>query len=1774
MTHGGPYFHKDLVKVGTVNKHTDIPIPFYLKSLAWLQIGVQVLFPLVCTLAPASAGAATQKPIASQVATELYILQPGESAASVARKYNMSLASLRAMNQSRAFAQGFDSVHTGDTVAVPLAPLSADKWNTQDSLSSEKEAQVQKWASLASRTGAFLSTNPDGDAASSMARGMATGEASGRLQQWLSQFGTARVQLNADKNFSLENSELDLLIPWYEKENKLLFTQTSLHETDDRLQSNIGAGLRWFNEGYMLGGNTFLDYDWSRAHARLGVGAEYWRDFLKLSANSYLRLTGWKNSKDIEDYEERPANGWDLRAEGWIPTLPQLGGKLTYEQYYGQEVALFGKDNRQSDPYALTAGLSYTPVPLVTFNVDQRQGKAGEKATQFGVQLNYQFGMPWQQQISPDAVGSMRSLAGSRYDLVDRNNNIVLEYRKKEVIRLQTADLLAGYAGEQKSLNVSVNAKNGLDRIEWAAPSLLAAGGQILKESEGSYSVILPGWQPGEQGVNTYTVGGIAFDKKGNASERAETQVTVTQAAISVNSSSLTPTEAVLTANGTAQQVFVLKVNDKDGSPVDIAADEIVVKTQAQQARSSHKAGIKPQGNVGHSLTAFTRRAAGEYVATLTAGTMAEMFTMTPVARNMNLAAANVAISADSTTAHVGELSVVHDKAKADGKDQNQLSVVVIDGEGNKVPSQIVNLAASDGAIIAKSVTTDSKGEAAVPLTHIRSGEVTVTAGFEGSESKTAKVVFVADEGSAQVTSGNLAITPEISSANGKAEKTVSVLVTDAKNNPVPNVTVALSASNNAKLKDASLKTNAQGEATTSLTSLTAGVAQVTVQVNKHSVTKDTMFTGNSDKASVVQVTPANPPYTADGTSVVTFSALINDDNGNPLPNIAVDWKSDRDSKDVKFGALQTVTDDQGIAKTDVTSTRAYAVSITAFTNASSKTADLITFVADSTKGLVARLVSDKPAIVADGTDSATITAKIADSLGNPLPNISVALSANGGATLTPVGPNTDQNGVMKATLVTKKAGSILITAGLANGQKETLSVEATADTSSWKITSVKPDTNSFVAGDAKGVTYSATVTDGFGNKLSDVVVSWQLKGASESFEPTSRTNAEGVAVTTVKSNTAGTLMMEAWLDMGNHLQAGAVEVKAAAIDLTKSSFGADKTTIGADGKEKSILTVALKDSYDNAIVGKTITLGGGSALSGFNLSKVVDNKDGTYTSEATSTSKGKVTLSASSEGKQIGSPIDVVVGAVTLDLRFDNAQQQAVYTRNYTKSQSVRGIPDGLTQHWSSSAPDIASVDSEKGTVTLLKSGEANITVTTPGSEQYNPAMASYNLVVDKAQPGMSAESGSLVTAEWADGKNYTVKAKFSNADAATTLTPKYVSDNTSVVTVDGEGALKAIKPGETTVTFTTPETEQFYGETVEVSYVLKKASLNIVFSRSEIKMTDEQSFTLQQPGRTIPSDAQTVWESSDSSVVSLSKSGAVQGNVSKGQSRLTLNIAANEYYNASVGHYDVMIYSKPSISMGTISYTSKGSTSSSGSWKPLYTTDGFSVTWSADTSNKFTAPESVVITLKNSDGSTLLSSTEYSPSGSMTTQFAPLRNFWGKSIRVELLAKGYGGLEASASSGSLITVSTPTIDDIKPFISGTTSVYTTYQNGAATTYCRGAVTSNAVDWRGKGRIDINLNGKTLIAPIKATLSGVIPQFGGGAQTFAELSESGDASNQRDPLSYDALQQDCWMDHERTFNSKVSITFDGRSEDTTVFSVGISGNSQSAANKGQNWHL
>lgn len=309
------------------------------------------------------------------------------------------------------------------------------------------------------------------------------------VQDFLGRFGKAQLQFNLSDKGSFDNVNLKLFSPWYDTDSTLIFTQLSFQEYEhNRRIGNFGIGQRWdvADNKWLLGYNVFLDHDFQRSHNRLGIGAEAWSDYMKLAVNYYHPLSDWKDSKDFDDYLERAAKGYDVRFQGYLPQYPHLGGSLMYEKYFGDKVALFGKDNLQKNPSALTFGVDYTPVPLFTIKAEHKHGQDSKKATNAQLTLDYRIGVPLKDQLDPDMVQLARSLKGSRYDLVDRNNYIVLEYKDKKMtvdLGLEAVQLIEGH-----SYGVTIGAHNvkGLSKLTWSGDMLdIDAGGGFLCSNVG-----------------------------------------------------------------------------------------------------------------------------------------------------------------------------------------------------------------------------------------------------------------------------------------------------------------------------------------------------------------------------------------------------------------------------------------------------------------------------------------------------------------------------------------------------------------------------------------------------------------------------------------------------------------------------------------------------------------------------------------------------------------------------------------------------------------------------------------------------------------------------------------------------------------------------------------------------------------------------------------------------------------------------------------------------------------------------------------------------------------------------------------------------------------------------------------------------------------------------------------------------------------------------------------------------------------------------------------
>lgn len=597
-------------------------------------------------------------PVSSVFATEFvngvevkpYRLQAGETIHSIAPQYNLTVEELKTLNQMRRFTRTFETLSAGDEINVPrtCTVKTIDKNSTEKKQANGSDNEMENWLSQTA-PGFFeaMNTQSPKEYLFAQAKSMAVAKASSTVENWLNQYGTAQIAIQPADKLSQSTLSADMLLPIYQNPDWLVFTQLGGRNLDERTTLNLGVGVRRFSEQWMYGVNTFYDVDITGHNRRVGVGGELSADYLRFSANGYLRLNNWHQSRDLEDYDERPANGFDITTSGWLPSYPQLGGKLKYEQYFGDEVALKDKDNRSKAPNAMTVGMNYTPFPLVTLGADWRKGKDIDDL-QLQAQLNYSFGIPWDEQVSSGAVANLRTLSGNRMALVERNNNIVLEYRKQELISLALPQVIRGRGASLQLLSAILKAKYGAERIEWSMLSEFSAKGgkmQSVGKSLTAWQMRLPAWQAGT--TNTYTLSAIAWDGKGNASKPAYVKVIV-DAGLSSHNSRLTVGSGKL--NVTQSEALTLTIRDEQNVPITGLASLI----QLPFTFTTQKGGpsLSPSQS-GVKLAALKETAPGVYITTITVGKLAGTLTLNPQVDGINMSSTTVEVMAAPVGIHI-----------------------------------------------------------------------------------------------------------------------------------------------------------------------------------------------------------------------------------------------------------------------------------------------------------------------------------------------------------------------------------------------------------------------------------------------------------------------------------------------------------------------------------------------------------------------------------------------------------------------------------------------------------------------------------------------------------------------------------------------------------------------------------------------------------------------------------------------------------------------------------------------------------------------------------------------------------------------------------------------------------------------------------------------------------------------------------------------------------------------------------------------------------------
>ncbi|HCS6830111.1 Ig-like domain-containing protein [Escherichia coli] len=1447
-------------------------------KLRRLTAGICLVTQLAFPMAAAAQGvvnAATPQPVPAQIAiananTVPYILGALESAQSVAERFGISVAELRKLNQFRTFARGFDNVRQGDELDVP-AQVSEKKLTPPPGNSSDNlEQQI---ASTSQQIGSLLAEDMNSEQAANMARGWASSQASGVMTDWLSRFGTARITLGVDEDFSLKNSQFDFLHPRYETPDNLFFSQHTLHRTDERTQINNGLGWRHFTPTWMSGINFFFDHDLSRYHSRAGIGAEYWRDYLKLSSNGYLRLTNWRSAPELDnDYEARPANGWDVRAEGWLPAWPHLGGKLVYEQYYGDEVALFDKDDRQSNPHAITAGLNYTPFPLMTFSAEQRQGKQGENDTRFAVDFTWQPGSAMQKQLDPNEVAARRSLAGSRYDLVDRNNNIVLEYRKKELVRLTLTDPVTGKSGEVKSLVSSLQTKYALKGYNVEATALEAAGGKVVTTGK-DILVTLPGYRftSTPETDNTWPIEVTAEDVKGNFSNREQSMVVVQAPALSQKDSSVSLSTQTLSADSHSTATLTFIAHDAAGNPV----IGLVLSTRHEGVQDITLSDWKDNGD-------------GSYTQVLTTGAMSGTLTLMPQLNGVDAAKAPAVVNIISVSSSRTHSSIKIDKDRYLSGNPIEVTVELRDENDKPVKEQKQQLNTAVSIDNVKpGVTTDWKETADGVY------KATYTAYTKGS-GLTAKLLmqnwnedlhtagFIIDANPQSAKIATLSASNNGVLANENAANTVSVNVADEGSNPINDHTVTFAVLNGSATSfnnQNTAKTDVNGLATFDLKS--SKQEDNTVEVTLENGVKQTLivsFVGDSSTAQV-DLQKSKNEVVADGNDSATMTATVRDAKGNLLNDVKVTFNVN--SAEAKLSQTEVNSHD-GIATATLTSLKNGDYRVTASVSSGSQANQQVNFIGDqSTAALTLSVPSGD--ITVTNTAPQHMTATLQDKNGNPLKDKEITFTvpndvasrfsiSNGGKGMT------DSNGVAIASLTGTLTGTHMITARLANSNvSDTQPMTFVADKDSAVVV-LQTSKAEIIGNGVDETTLTATVKDPFDNVVKNLSVVFRTSPADTQLSLNTRnTNENGIAEVTLKGTVLGVHTAEAILLNGNR------DTKT--VNIAPDTSNAQVTLnipaqqVVTNNSDSVQLTATVKDPSNHPVAGITVNFtmpqdvaanftleNNGIAITQANGEAHVTlkgKKAGTHTVTATlgnnnasdaqpvtfvADKDSAVVVLQTSKAEIIGNGVDETTLTATVKDPFDNVviDLPVTFSTNPADTQ--------LSQSTSNTNDSGVAEVTLKGTVLGVHTAEATLPNGNNDTKTVNIAPDASNAQVTlniPAQQVVTNNSDSVqLTATVKDPSNHPVAGITVNFTMPQDVAANFTLENNGIAITQANGeahvTLKGKKAGTHTVTVTLSNNNT--SDSQPVTFVADKTSAQVVLqiSKNEITGNGVDSATL----------------------------------------------------------------------------------------------------------------------------------------------------------------------------------------------------------------------------------------------------------------------------------------------------------------------------------------
>ena len=244
------------------------------------------------------------------------------------------------------------------------------------------------------------------------------------------------------------------------------------------------------------------------------------------------------------------------------------------------------------------------------------------------------------------------------------------------------------------------------------------------------------------------------------------------------------------------------------------------------------------------------------------------------------------------------------------------------------------------------------------------------------------------------------------------------------------------------------------------------------------------------------------------------------------------------------------------------------------------------------------------------------------------------------------------------------------------------------------------------------------------------------------------------------------------------------------------------------------------------------------------------------------------------------------------------------------------------LTVEWTSSDESVATVDAT-GMVVAVSAGEADITASVTDSEM----SAVCKVTVKVAAKDITVPDNLDVKLN--DGNETSVEATVSPADA-TDVKVSYASTDEAVATVDKDGRVQVLQPGECDITTTLMQDgEKVTEKTTHVKAFYEVESITLDSSEGKLTVGNSHTIKATVAPEEVAAETTIEWSSSNEKVATVDSNGKVTA-VSSGNATITAT-AGEESAN-----YEVTVEQPKKVTTSNKTYKSSSSSNSSAAVTP----------------------------------------------------------------------------------------------------------------------------------------------------------------------------------------------------------------------------------------------